>query len=264
MRLPRSPLLPLTLVLALAQACGKDATGTGDSLQGGSGSGGSGGDGSQGNAHFSTLPPGSALPSGAECASRVRRASWEPRPENNPANQTRGHVTGAIIDGASDAFNARVSGKIDGDFTGTTDEIIQWGACKWGFDEDIVRAVAVVESWWTQSTVGDNGASYGLLQVRGTVHLDTFPLSRDSTAYNVDYSLAWRRACYEGEFTWLNGSSKGGGYAKGDEWGCVGAWFSGDWYDGDENVPYSGALPYIKEVKRRLAERTWARADFLP
>ena len=67
--------------------------------------------------------------------------------------------------------------RVDGNFTGTTDEILQWGACKWGFDEDLVRAVAVVESWWRQSTVGDNGASYGLLQVRTTVHTGTFPLA---------------------------------------------------------------------------------------
>ena len=111
--------------------------------------------------------------------------------------------------------------------------------------------------------MGDNGASFGLLQVRAPVHEGTFPYARDSTAYSVDYALAWRRACYEGESFWLNQAGKQGGYAKGDEWGCVGAWFSGDWYDGDENVTYSGAKPYIKMVKQRLAERTWTTQDFL-
>jgi hypothetical protein len=144
----------------------------------------------------------------------VRRSEWEPRPENTQANRTRG-VRGVRIDGASDAYNARLAGRIDGDFTGTTDEIIQWGACKWGFDEDLVRAVAVVESWWKQSTVGDNGDSFGLLQVRAPVHVGTFPYARDSTAYNVDFSLAWRRACYDGEFTWMNHAGKQGGYAQG-------------------------------------------------
>ena len=31
---------------------------------------------------------------------------------------------------------------VDGDFAGTTDQLIQWAACKWGIDEDIVRAPA--------------------------------------------------------------------------------------------------------------------------
>lgn len=100
-------------------------------------------------------------------------------------------------------------------------------------------------------------------QVRSTVHVGTFPYSRDSTAYAVDYALAWRRACYEGEFTWLNDPSRPGGYVKGDEWGCVGTWFSGGWYDGDENVPYSGAKAYIKGVKQHLANRTWTTPTFI-
>ncbi|WP_331117659.1 hypothetical protein [Archangium sp.] len=244
---PRLPTVSLVLCLSLTQACGE---------QGAPPTNVKPDDG-----RFSTLSPGSTLPSGAECAGRVRRSEWEPRPENTQANQTRG-ASGVRIVGASDAYNARFAGRIDGDFTGTTDEIIQWGACKWGFDEDIVRAVAVVESWWRQSTLGDNGDSFGLLQVRAPVHVGTFPHSRDSTAYNVDYALASRRACYEGEYTWLNQPGKQGGYVKGDEWGCVGTWFSGDWYDGDENVRGSGARPYIKEVKQRLAERTWTHADF--
>ena len=40
--------------------------------------------------------------------------------------------------------------RVDGNFTGTTDEILQWGACKWGFDEDLVRAIAATETWWKQ------------------------------------------------------------------------------------------------------------------
>ena len=38
--------------------------------------------------YFSILPPGSALPSGAACAARVHRSTWEPRPENTTANHT--------------------------------------------------------------------------------------------------------------------------------------------------------------------------------
>ena len=42
-----------------------------------------------------------------------------------------------------------------GSFTGTTDQIIQWAACKWGFDEDTLRAQVAKESWWTQTNLGD-------------------------------------------------------------------------------------------------------------
>jgi len=35
---------------------------------------------------FTTLPPGAQLPSEAECAVRVHRSSWEPRPDNYAAN----------------------------------------------------------------------------------------------------------------------------------------------------------------------------------
>ena len=45
-----------------------------------------------------------------------------------------------------------------GNFTGTTDEIIQWTACKWGIDEDVVRAQAAKETYWFQKNVGDFSA----------------------------------------------------------------------------------------------------------
>ena len=41
--------------------------------------------------------------------------------------------------------------RVTGNFTGTTDQIIQWAACKWGIDEDIVRAQAAKESGWHQT-----------------------------------------------------------------------------------------------------------------
>jgi hypothetical protein len=87
---------------------------------------------------------------------------------------------------AADALRQR----IDGVYTGTTDEIIRWAACKWGFDEDIIRAVAVNESNWNQSQLGDflNGSpqSYGLVQVKKTAHVGTYPASQKSTSWNVD------------------------------------------------------------------------------
>ena len=72
--------------------------------------------------------------------------------------------------------------------------------------------------------------------------------ARDSTAFNVDYALAWRRACFEGEFPWLRETNPA--YDAGDEWGCIGAWYSGRWYDAQ-------ARGYIARVRKHLAEQSW-------
>jgi hypothetical protein len=216
--------------------------------------------------YFTTLQPGTPLPSGATCAARVRRSSWEPRPENRVANQTVSR-SGVAIDGASASFNSSYASRVNGNFTGTTDEILQWASCKWGIDEDITRARAVQESSWRQSQLGDQTSSwqacatigksapcwqsYGILQVKGTVHEGTYSMSQRSTAFNADYSLAWLRACYEGAFAdWM-----GGGYRAGNMWGCVGAWYSGSWLD-------SGAQQYITSVQSHLRNRTWAKQGF--
>ena len=227
-----------------------------------------------GDGRFETLPPGSTLPSGSRCAERVRSTA-ENRPENAAANATRGTR-------ANDRYP-----RVDGDFTGTTDEIMQWAACKWGIDEDIVRAQIVRESFWKQSTFGDfnsdpstcspyfgignyppqyngdsqhNGEcpeSFGLGQVRWLYHQEAFEdaNSIESSAYNLDYTYATWRACYEGELTWLNDVEGRGDYRAGDVDGCLGVWFAGRWYT-------QGAVDYISVVRGHLADRTWERSDF--
>jgi hypothetical protein len=51
---------------------------------------------------------------------------------------------------------------VNGNYSGTTNQIIQW-ARKWGMGEDLLRAVAVQESNWHQSTVGENFRAEGPL-----------------------------------------------------------------------------------------------------
>ncbi|KPV47834.1 hypothetical protein SE17_41305, partial [Kouleothrix aurantiaca] len=98
--------------------------------------------------YFSTLPPGAALPSDAECAAAVKR-----RPENKGANAAYNATPGnqklssSFLSGDPRA-NSEIAARVTGNFTGSTDEILQWTACKWGVDEDMVRAQAAVESWW--------------------------------------------------------------------------------------------------------------------
>jgi hypothetical protein len=212
--------------------------------------------------HFATLPPRSALPSDAVCAAAVRPAA-EIRPDNVTANHTRGI---GVTEGHP---------RVTGNFTGTTDEIIQWAACKWGIDEDVVRAQIAKESAWHQGARGDLttnqsacfpavrtitgpcAESVGLGQVRFLYHGAAFANGNalNSSAYNLDYTYARWRSCFEGEETWLNSVERGAQYAPGDEWGCIGLWFAGRW----RTEP---AVGYIAAVQAYVTQRVWESAGF--
>jgi hypothetical protein len=222
------------------------------------------------------LPPAGIPRPDATCAAEVT-----PAPENRPQNTTANHSVpsdpAAIqwspsLDYWTDFIADR--NRITGDFVGTTDEILQWVACKWGIDEDIVRADAVIESYWNQSTVGDNcgvagEASYGILQVKnedcsGTSIHGGWPYTQDDTALDADYWGARLRACFDGAFynggQWLYDgqniaqviSAHGQDYAL---WGCIGSWFSGSWYD-------SGAQGYIAKVQSDYESKPWLKPGF--
>jgi len=109
--------------------------------------------------YFALKPVGawSTLPSGRTCASRVHRSGWEPRPDNTKRNNTL--VNAAAVHASFAArrrdsswvhWNDWVLPRVGGQFTGTTDEIFQWGACKWGLSDDMIRAIAANESTWYQ------------------------------------------------------------------------------------------------------------------
>ncbi len=213
------------------------------------------------------LPPGAALPSDAACAAQVRSVG-EVRALNVGPNASAG---GPVLSGA---YRNRVTGN----FTGSTDEIIQWVACKWGLPADVVRAQVTVESWWRQYNLGDwttNGShcppghplgadgkagqcpeSLSLLQIKYRFHDDVFPAVEQSTAYGLDYAYAMWRSCYEGTQTWLNDVERGRDYAAGDAWGCIGRWFSGRWHT-------SAAQTYIDRVQSDMAGQRWTSAEFL-
>lgn len=182
--------------------------------------------------NFAELPVGAALPSEEECAARVQRNAWEPRPENEQANNT---VPPQPVQTQSWGEGAELQQRVTGNFTGTTDEIIQWASCKWGFETDITRAQAVRESTWKQSANGDGGESFGLLQIKSTAWEGTHPHSENSTAFNADWSLGWRRACFEGA-------------GNGDIWACIGQHYSGRIENDSE---------YVQGVKSILAEKPW-------
>src|SRR5438477_2196814 len=103
----------------------------------------------------------SDLPGDQSCARRVHRSGWEPRPENRPENHT---VPSARAVASAFAIRPRsrvretyrkrwdrwLLPRVDGDFTGTTDEVFQWAACKWGLADNMLRSIAVRESTWYQ------------------------------------------------------------------------------------------------------------------
>lgn len=264
--------------------------------------------------YFRTRPVGawSSLPSGRTCRGRVHQSTWEPRPDNAGPNSRmpnvqRVHAAFAARPRAIDgAYNRRWDSwllqRVTGRYTGTTDEIMQWAACKWGISDNVLRAIAVRESTWYQYEVYPSGrcvylwgcgdmmpagtagartycsrissfghdyqADYGVgicpktFSIAGIMSWQnprwgvmrgnqngTFPFNRNSTAFAMDYLAAELRGCYEGWERWLANTGTRT-YARGDLWGCVGAWYSGDWRS-------DSALGYISRVRTELRNRTW-------
>jgi hypothetical protein len=237
----------------------------------GSSTGGSPGQASA--VRFTTVPPGGALPSDEQCAAEVKASSQNARetvPGNLPFNHVRGNQSlpsDFFAPGSGDPReDQKIASRVTGDFTGTTAQILQWAACKWGIDERYVRAQATVESSWHQTKYGDwtgdparcapghgLGAdgrggqcpeSFGLLQVRYAYFPGAFPSAIDSTAFNVDTAYGVWRACYEGYEWWLGDvQAAAQPYEAGSVWGCIGRWYSGEWFD-------QGAQDYIGCVQR--------------
>lgn len=172
---------------------------------------------------------------------------------------------------------------VTGGFTGTTDEIIQWGAAKWGIPVDWLRAQYIVESNWKQTGMGDattvrNVQNYPVFsRIDGTQvyqslgitsvkwnHPDdnlsgmgTEPLRWKSTAFNVDHHLSQVRFFFDNpqnkRSDWDDST-----YSSCDNWLSIGAW----------NQPYpwnnSEQNEYVNDVKSQLANRTWEQSSFPP
>ena len=210
-----------------------------------------------GRATFATLPPGHMLPADDQCAGLVT-----PARETVPGNVTYNKTVGSqrlpenFFDTGShdERATTEIAPRVTGAYSGSTREILQWTACKWGIDEGIVRAQAQAESSLRQSMKGDwttnsdycapghnlgvDGRgdqcpeSWGILQVRFRYFSGAFPGAVQSTAFNADTAYAVWRACYEGYEWWLSEySAPGHDYVPGDAWGCIGRWYSGRWYD---------------------------------
>ena len=114
------------------------------------------------NGYFAMQPVGSfgSLPGDSAAAAKVRRSTWEPRRANAPFNKVmprhlRLRREQVAMHAHDPRWNRYIIGRISGRFTGTTDEIFQWAAVKWGLPDNLFRAIAYMESDWYQRNQGD-------------------------------------------------------------------------------------------------------------
>lgn len=211
---------------------------------------------------FRLIAPGNPLPSDAACAAAVRA---NPSPENRPRNVPYNNTPWRSIPG----FYERATGN----FTGSTDDIIRWAACKWGWDEYALRAMAARESTgkmdalgvWVSNpaqclpgyTLGSAGrpglcpGAVGIIQIFGYYFPQAAEGATRSTAYNLDIGAAIMRDCFEGNERWL-----GSGYGPGDMWGCIGRFYAGAWWNSD-------AVWYINEIQSWSNQRYWTLPRYI-
>lgn len=203
------------------------------------------------------------------CASRVQPTT-ENRPVNAIFNQTRGADPNDDYD------------RITGSFIGTTDEIIQWAACKWGMDPDWARAWVAMESWWFQTAllewttdpdacapgfeVGSEHrpdqcpTAVGLMSVRWPRDESAFEDGNAiwSSSYNIDYAFAVWRSCFEGEWGWLNDMPSGRRYRAGHGLGCTAVWATDRWFTPE-------AVDYMEQLRdAHYLPRVWEQGYFPP
>jgi autotransporter family porin len=222
--------------------------------------------------YFPTLGPNATLPTQQSCATRVRYSNWEPRPGNAVENRRtpKRPLTVRKHPDFNAEWNTKYRPRISGNFTGTTEELIQWAACKWGLSDEMLRGQAVTESNWNMHVEGDYEdrsegvctlgdrrdpcpTSFGILQIKWYYNPDanpkhnSFPMSKTMTAFSLDYTAAMLRGCFQG---WQYFGSR----SRGDLWGCMGAWWSGDWYD-------DGAEAYIGRVRNNYDDKPWLHWD---
>lgn len=230
--------------------------------------------------YFQQQPPGTPIKSDAVCAAAIHRSTWEPRPENAQANSSMPITTGSRLGNFgsyTSTWNQNYRPRITGALSQyiahpTTDEVIQWVACKWGWSDEEIRGEAVQESSWRNSSTGDSEArsrghcpfdvtsdpcftSYGLMQSKWYYEPENqpsgtagsgYPSTKISTAFIVDLFAAQMRGCYDGQSSYLNG---GAGKTTGDLWGCIQSWYSGSWT--------AGGGSYATSVKNHIAQQEW-------
>jgi hypothetical protein len=264
--------------------------------------------------YFKLVPPGSSesLPSGATCKGRVHYSTWEPRPDNFKRNHVmpdpaavraafaaRPRATGGSYDPRWDSW---LLPRVDGQFTGTTDEIFQWAACKWGLPDDLLRGVAYRESQWYQyetypsgrclpdygctdlfsSATGDSEVYCDGLATYGYDYQKDFGSGRCPKTFSIVSVMSWEDPSWgrkwpehqNGTFPFNRKSTAFavdyyGSYLRGcyEGWSYLGMKTAGD-LDGCVGSWYSGAWHdtagdgYLRRVRDAMNTRPWLTTTF--
>lgn len=175
-----------------------------------------------------------------------------------PANQTPNHTDVAAGVTFSDAQSwANQVGS--GHFTGTTQQIIRYTACRWlGTSDTAVnrwKAQLSQESDWKQSAIGCDGDCFGIAQIRKSTWPSAFPRAQNSTAFNAEAGAMFMRACVAGKFSdWDNMGNYLSTSGSERYWFCVGVY-----YAGEQPTEANGGKQYIRDVKYRLANKIWPK-----
>lgn len=174
------------------------------------------------------------------------------------------------------AYLARIDGNLcPGIKAPTTEQLLRAGWAKWMPDMPLqvgyLLAQAVVESNWYQwradgtPSHGDigNGDSWGIMQAKQRDNPASYPMSANSTGFNIDYYLMMLTAIFNGDVAYLGEDPTPAGqvaYLPATHnlprlRLAIGAWYSGQWGD-------SGALGYLKQIDAALAKQPWLAVGF--
>ena len=121
---------------------------------------------------------------------------------------------------------------------------------------DVLGDFTSDERWCAPGhTLGGDGRpgcpeSVGIMGVKYQYHGVAFPEAAESTAYNLDYTLAVVCSCFDGQESWLADNPVNSGYRAGDLWGCLGRWYEGDWRSASANG-------YIGRVQAAMNSEVW-------
>ena len=121
-------------------------------------------------AHLGNIPPGGTIPDETVCATLADQSNF---PETTPSNVDDGSpahwdsnnsifVTPAYYyhnaGGQTPIPNSALQ-NVDGNYTGSTQDILRWAACKHGVDEDWVYAESNEEDGWFQDCAQMHGGA---------------------------------------------------------------------------------------------------------
>jgi hypothetical protein len=118
--------------------------------------------------HLGNLPPLSSLPAQSTCATLADQANFPETTSQNVNDGTGWDANNQIWltppyfyanagrDGLAPSADFAM---VDGNYSGTTQDIIRWAACKWGVDEDWAYAESDQEHGWVESCAQLHGGT---------------------------------------------------------------------------------------------------------